>query len=390
MLIRNRRWDARRDISRSAVRGAILAVAAPAAVLAIAACGSSSSGSSGGANWATAASAGAGGGMTKLIKAAKAEGTLNVIALPPTWANYGAEIAAFTKLYGIKVNSENPNGSSQDEINAVKQLGSQSRAPDVVDVGQSYAVADANLFAPYKVASWSGIPAANRDPSGNWYSDYGGYISFGCDMKIVKVCPTSFSALLQPQYKGMVALDGNPTQANAAFSGVWAAALASGGSMSNIKPGLSFFKRLKAAGNFDATSATNATVQSGQTPIVIDWDYLNVARAKQLAGIVQFKTVVPTDASFAAYYAQAISAKAPNPAAARLWEEFLYSNEGQNLWLAGSARPIRLTQMVQQGTVNKTAYSALPKANPNVTYPTTAQTAAAKTLVSEGWSAAVA
>ncbi len=64
---------------------------------------SKSSGSS--AGWNTATTASAGGGMAALVKAAKAEGTLNVIALPPTWANYGEQISTFEKKYGIKVNN---------------------------------------------------------------------------------------------------------------------------------------------------------------------------------------------------------------------------------------------------------------------------------------------
>lgn len=372
-----------RGAPRAPIRVVAIALGCAATVGVIAACGSSSSSS--GSSWSKATSASAQGGMNKLVAAAKKEGTLNVIALPPTWANYGEELSTFSKLYGIKINSANPEGSSQDEITAVQRLGNQSRAPDVLDVGQSYATADANLFAPYKVSTWAGIAAPNKAASGTWYNDYGGYISFGCNIKIAKTCPTSYADLLKPQYKGMVALDGDPTQANAAFSGVWAASLANGGSLSNIKPGLDFFGKLKKVGNFNRTQATQATIQSGQTPIVIDWDYLNAAAASKLNGIVNFKVTVPTDASYAAYYAQAINAKAPHPAAARLWEEFLYSNQGQNLWLKGLARPIRLTQMTEDGSVNKAWLAALPQASSNVQYPTDTQTQAAKTLVSQQW-----
>ena len=45
------------------------------------------------------------------------------------------------------------------------------------------------------------------------------------------------------------------------------------------------------------------------------------------------------------YYVQAINKDAPHPAAARLWQEFLYSDEGQNLWLKGGARPVRADAM---------------------------------------------
>jgi putative spermidine/putrescine transport system substrate-binding protein len=362
------------------------------AALAVAACGSSSSSSSSstsGVNWATATSAQAGGGMNALIAAAKKEGTLNVITLPPTWANYGTIISDFTKKYGIKINSENPNGSSADEIEAVQQLGHQSRAPDVLDIGLSYALEYPDLFAPYKVATWDSIPAVNKATNGEWFADYGGYVSIGCDTKIVKVCPTSFKDLLNPAYKNMVALDGNPTEANAAFSAVYAAALANGGSFTNIQPGLAFFKKLKAIGNFNPTAVTPATIQSGQTPITLDWDYLNVSASEVVKHLFKFTVAIPTDANYASYYVQSINKNAPDPAAARLWEEFLYSTEGQNLWLQGAARPIELATLVKDGTVDKAAYAALPATSGTVSYPTEAQVTAAKAVVASDWAAAV-
>jgi putative spermidine/putrescine transport system substrate-binding protein len=84
---------------------------------------SSASGSStsSGTNWATASSVSAGGGMTALVAAAKKEGQLNVITLPSDWANYGTIMKDFTAKYGIKINDANPDGSSQDELNAVNQ-----------------------------------------------------------------------------------------------------------------------------------------------------------------------------------------------------------------------------------------------------------------------------
>ena len=104
------------------------------------------------------------GGMDGLVEAAKAEGELNVIALPPDWANYGAIIKAFEDKYGIKVNSAQPDAASQDEINAANQLKGKSTAPDVFDLGQAVALANTRLFAPYKVATFDDIPADLKDP----------------------------------------------------------------------------------------------------------------------------------------------------------------------------------------------------------------------------------
>jgi putative spermidine/putrescine transport system substrate-binding protein len=367
----------------------IAAVAATLGTVILAAgCGGSSSGGSGssGKDFSKVTSAASGGGMAALIKAAKAEGSLNVIALPSNWANYGTIMKDFTAKYGIKITDANPEGSSQDEINAVQQEKGQSRAPDVLDTGTSFATeAQAKgLLAPYKVASWSAIPASSKSAQGDWYADYGGYVAIGYDPKRVKVAPTSFASLLNPAYKHQVAINNNPTQAAAAFDAVWAAALANGGSFSNIAPGVTFFKKLHAEGNFVPVAAGPTTVENGSTPIVVWWDYLMASEIQ--SAVKGFKVVIPSDASFAAYYDQSISATAPHPAAARLWEEYLYSTTGQNLWLQGQARPIELPAMVANGTVDKAAYAALPPSPSGTpTFPTDAQSTTAENVVTQTW-----
>jgi putative spermidine/putrescine transport system substrate-binding protein len=325
--------------------------------------------------------------MDALVTAAKAEGQLNVITLPSNWANYGAIMKAFTAKYGIKITDANPEGSSQDELNAIKQLKGQGSAPDVVDVGGSFAVTGqaAGDWAPYQVSTWSSIPDSAKASDGSYYADYGGYVAIGYDPAKVKVPPTSFKSLLTGPYKNQVAIDGNPTQTGSAFAAVYAAALANGGSLANIAPGVAYFKSLKQAGNFVPVEGTPATVQSGQTPILVWWDYLLNSEVK--AKVPTFKIVIPTDAQYAGYYYQAISATAPHPAAARLWEEFLYSTDGQNMFLEGSTRPIELPALVSAGTQDKTAYAALP-AVPGagtLTLPTTDQQKTASSVVAQQW-----
>ncbi|HEX2903513.1 MAG TPA: ABC transporter substrate-binding protein [Jatrophihabitans sp.] len=335
--------------------------------------------------------------MDALVAAAKKEGALNVIALPPTWANYAAITAAFEQKYGIKITSENPDGSSGDEINALKSTKGQASAPDVVDIGNSYALSGSQegLFAPYKVATWDSIPDGQKDSGGLWFSDYGGYISIGCNpAKVGGSCPKSIKDLDNPKYKNAVALNGDPTSANAAFEAVWAAALANGGSATDIQPGIDFFKKLNSEGIFNKTKVTPATVASGATPIVLDWDYLNVATGAALkAKGATWQVSDPSDGLVPGYYAQAISINAPHPAAARLWEEFLYSQDadaGQNLWLKGFARPVELPAMQQAGTADKAALALVPQVTGSTDFaPTDAQVTAAKDAVTKNWSAAV-
>ncbi len=338
-------------------------------------------------NWSTVTSAKAGGGMAALIKAAQKEGHVNVITIPLSgWANYGAIMKDFTKKYGIKIYDQNPNGSSAQEITAINTQKGRADAPDVVDVGTSYATGNEDLWAPYKVQTWSDIPSAAKDASGRWYDDYGGYVAIGCDTKIVTTCPTSFAQLTDPMYKNEVAINNDPTSASAAFYAVWAAAIANGGSFSNIQPGINFFATLNKDGNF-VPGGTAATAASGATPILVWWDYLQNGIAASVPG---WKSVIPSDGTIAAYYTQAITKDAPDPAAARLWEEYLYSVTGQNLFLQGYARPIELAAMTANGTVNKTWLAALPPApKGGLSLPTQAQVTAAGATVDANWASAV-
>jgi putative spermidine/putrescine transport system substrate-binding protein len=325
--------------------------------------------------------------MAGLVRAAKAEGELNVITLPDNWCNYGSIMSSFQKKYGIRINSENPEGSSQDEINAMVQLKGQSREPDVLDMGTPFAIKpdQMHLLAPYRVAEWDDIPASQRASDATWWADYGGYVAIGYNSAVVKVAPTSFKDLLKPIYKHMVGINNSPTVAGAAFAAVYAAALANGGSLDNIGPGITYFEELNKEGNFVPVVAGPSTVESGATPVVIWWDYLQASEIKP--EVKTWKVVIPTDGVYASYYDQAISANAPHPAVARLWEEYLYSSAGQDQWLQGYWRPIELDAMVHNGTVDKAAYRALPPVPSGFRgYPTPAQMTAAEDLVAKEWS----
>ena len=381
---------ARRSASHNARRALFVAVAVLGTTLALAT-GALASRASSASSCSTASSAAACGGLKALIKAAKQEGTLNVIALPTNWANYGVMLNTFKKKYGIKIVSENPSGSSAQEIQAIKDGKGRSDAPDVVDVGLAFADAGATqgLFSAYKVATWKSIPSNQKLATGLYYQDYGGFISFGCNMNLLgsTPCPTTWAALKSAKYKNDVALNGSPLSANAALSAVWAAGVNNGGSANNIKPGVDFFHQLKSSGNFNSTDCNAAAVIATSCPITINWDYLNTAGAWGLTGATHWKVVDPKGTPFGGFYAQAVSKYAAHPAAARLWEEFLYSTQGQNIWLKGGARPVELGAMVKAGTANKAALKALPTVSnlSKAVIPTVAQSTKAATYVATNW-----
>ena len=164
------------------------------------------------------------------------------------------------------------------------------------------------------------------------------------------------------------------------------AAVANGGSLDDVSKGVDFFHQMKQAGNYVPVIATAATVKSGQTSVVFEWDYLSTSHGKDVS---DWKIFVPSNATIGGYYAQAINKQAPHPASARLWEEYLYSDAGQNLWLKGGARPVRQAAMDKGGTLDKAAASALPPVTGTPQFPTQDQLTAAGAYVAAHWSAAV-
>ncbi|MBD8704935.1 ABC transporter substrate-binding protein [Frigoribacterium sp. CFBP 13712] len=370
-----------------------LAGAATLAALALGltACSSADAGSSGGAagdtDAATATSAEDFGGMDQLVAAAEAEGELNVIALPDTWANYGEIIDAFENEYDITVNSDNPDVSSAEEITAAQNLKGQDGAPDVFDLGSAVTLENLDQFAPYKVTTWDDIADDRKDADGRWVYDYTGLMSIGYDADAVPE-PTNLDDLLGDEYKGKVALNGDPTQAGAAAAAIQWAALQDGGSVDDITPGVDFFGELNDAGNFLPTDPTPATIASGETPVVFDWSYNNLAAAAD-AGGRDWKTAVLPGTALASYYNQAINVDAPHPAAARLWQEFIMGDTAQNLYLAAGAYPVRLDAMVQAGTVDQGALDAVGEQPADTVQFTSEQTEAASAVLAERWAAVI-
>jgi putative spermidine/putrescine transport system substrate-binding protein len=374
---------------RSTRRGrtaAGIALTAIAAVALAGCAGTAEASSDGSAKAQTATSVADFGTFADLEAAAKAEGKLNVIALPRDWANYGAIIDLFTQRYPeISVEEQSPDISSAEEIQAAKTNEGLDTAPDVFDLGLTVALQNTASFAPYKVQTWDDIPDALKEPTGLFVGDYGGYMSVGYDSSRFPA-PKSLDDLLGDEYRGAVAINGDPTQAGAAFAAVGMATVQSGGTLDDYQPGIDFFSKLNAAGNMLKLDVTSATVASGETPVVFDWDYLNATHNQSNPN---WKVVVFDGTGYAGYYNQAINKSAPHPAAARLWQEFLYSDEVQNLWLAGGARPARMDAMQTAGTLDEKLAAALPATPDETVVPTEQQSTDAGTLLGEKWAAAV-
>lgn len=332
--------------------------------------------------------------LAEIETAAKAEGMLTTIALPHDWCGYGDVIAGFKAKYPeINVNELNPDAGSADEIEAIKANKDNKgpQAPDVIDVGLAFgpAAKAEGLTQAHKVATWDEIPEGIKDPDGHWYADYYGVMSFLVNKDLVENVPQDWADLLKPEYAGQVALAGDPRASNQAILAVLAAGMSTGAAPGEAagKAGLEFFKQLNDAGNFVPVIGKAGTLAQGTTPIVIMWDYNALSARDTLAGNPPVEVVVPKSGVLAGVYVQAISAFAPQPNAAKLWMEYLYSDEGQLGWLKGYCHPARFNAMAAAGKIPQDLLDKLPPAAAYEAayFPTLEEVDANKAAVTAGW-----
>src|ERR1700710_2247295 len=301
-----------------------------------------------------------------LIAAAKKEGSLTTIALPHDWCGYGDVIAGFKAKYGLEVNELNPDAGSGDEVEAIKANKGNTgpQAPDVIDVGLSFGptAQAAGLLQPYKVSTWASIPDSAKEKDGYWYGDYYGVLAFEVNADMIDKVPTDWPDLQKADYKNAVALAGDPRSANQAIQAVYAAGLSqSKGDASKAgAAGLSFFGKLNKNGNFVPVIGKAASLAQGTTPVIVRWDYNALADRDTLKGNPKVQVGIPKTGVVAGVYVQAISAYAPHPNAAKLWMEYLYSDEGQLAWLNGYCHPIRFNDLVSKNKIPKAMMDKLP------------------------------
>jgi putative spermidine/putrescine transport system substrate-binding protein len=376
-------------------KSAKLVAALMAGALVLAACGSDSTSSPTTAG-GTDTTAAAGAGLADLTAACTAEKKVNLIALPDEWANYKGILQSFRDKYpGVDNPVANPEGTSKDEEDAVETLKGQADQPDSVDVSPAIAqeMTDKGLFEPYTPTLISEVPAGLQDPAGNWVAAYYGIIAITTNTTIVKNAPKTWADLKKPEYKGVVALNGDPRESGSGFAAVMAASLANGGSADDIMPGIQFFSDLKKSGNLGATDVTKETVLSGDTPIALDWSYNVPGLVKQLADAgLAVETNFPSDGIYGGFYAQGVVKGSPHQNCSKLWIEHILSDEGAQGYLEGGAVPARIAALTAAGKVTAEMKKNLPPDEliSQVKFLTPAQIAAAKQVLADNWGPMVA
>lgn len=329
--------------------------------------------------------------VESLVAAAKQEGVLVTMALPHTWCNYGGVLEGFKKKYGIPVTELDPDANSSQEMSAIREAKADPNkpAPDVLDIGPSFGEQgqQEGLLLPYKVSYWDSIPTIAKQTDGYWYGSYYGVLAIQTNASVVKQPPQDWNDLLKPEYKNQIALGGDPRGATQAASAVYASALAAQGSLDDVTPGLAFFAKLYQQGNLLARIPSRDLFVAGETPIMLRWDYNALTDRDALEGKTSVVVAVPASGVIAGVYAQAISATTKHPNAAKLWEEYLYSDEGQLLLLAGYCHPIRYNDLARANAIPANLAARLPPAQiyTNARFPTVDQFSKAQTRITQDW-----
>lgn len=278
--------------------------------------------------------------LDEIVSKAKEDGEINSVGMPDTWANWVETWTEIEETYGIK--HTDTDMSSAEEL-AIFANEANDATKDIGDVGQSFGpvAEEQGLTLPYKTSYWDSIPDWAKDSNGDWIIGYYGTITFITNTDLVEDAPTSWQDILEGDYSLTI---GDVSVATQAQSGLLSAAIAFGGSESNIQPGLDFFKQLAQEGRLDMGDASVARLEKGEIEVAVLWDYNALGYRSQIQKNnpnASFEVSVPEDGAIQSGYCTIINTYTKRPYAAALAREYILSDEGQINLAKGFARPVR-------------------------------------------------
>ena len=318
--------------------------------------------------------------MDLLMEGAKAEGQVISYGMSDDWVNLGNIWKTIEENYSV-VHTDTDMTSAEQ----ITRLLAEKDAPvmDVADIGFDFlgTLVENDLAMEYRNSHWDNIPTERKDPNGKWAVAYWGAIAFLVNKDLVANPPLTWDDLLKPEYQDMVC-SRDPRISSYATGAVLAAAYAKGGGEDNVQPGLDFFKELRDSKNWREGVVLNvSSVQKGECPISIVYDFDGFA--KRDATGLNLEVIIPSDGTFGMLFAEYISSQAPHPNAAKLANDFLFSDEGQILLATGYAHPGRTDVVLPEDVASK----LLPEsAYPNLHFPSSPENfTKAKDAIVAGW-----
>lgn len=260
--------------------------------------------------------------------------------IPDDWANYGEVLQKFAQRYGMALDHIDTDMSSLEEIT---RFDAEKNHPRAIcgDIGLLYgSIAERKGVAPaYLPAIAAQLPEGLKGKNGGWVATLTGVPALTVNTEVVQTVPQTWDDLLDPAYRGKIGtLD--PITSGTAATAFLAWAYAYGGSEDNMAPAVEFAKKLLP--QFSSTPDNLQTLEKGEVPIQIQYDFIgNSAAAKLREKNINVAVVIP---GVSIYAPSALLLNSHNVArmdVAKLFLDYVLSDEAQTTFARFGARPIR-------------------------------------------------
>jgi len=299
-----------------------------------------------------------------LIPGAVSEGELNILVKTPGSIDYKLLGEGFFNKYKIRVNFIYfPKNITDVFLSPDAELPISSLDIVESDMTDIYRTAQTGFLQPNILANWTNIPQNLRDDNGYWYGIYFGVIAFRINEDFIEKIPLDWPDLFDQNIKLNIGIGDDDQSSNLLKTAIAAAAYSNGGSIDDPLSGVKYFSRLLEEGNLIPPSQIIQNNPDTRPSIVIDWDYSALQEKQNMRNIQNMTVVIPQNRSVLGVRAQGMRIDAPHPYSAKLWLEFITSDEGQLLILNSFAHPIRYNPLIKRGIISPDKLLLFPPAD---------------------------
>lgn len=268
----------------------------------------------------------------KLIDGAKKEGAL-VWYMSASIEDAQAILLAFNKKYPFLKTDFFRAGSARLFNRIMNEVRAGKVLFDLVAVRglETHQLVKAGLLQPYVSPESAAYPAGFKDSKGYWVDYFDSYNVIGYNTQLVArdQAPKSWEDLLDPKWKGKIALDEENFSWYGAMTQKWGKektqrymrALAK--QDIQLRNGQTLIAQLMAAGEFSVAMVLAHRIEKMK---------------EQGAPVAWVTTLDPVTVSL---HPIGLAAKAPHPNAAKLFVDFILSKDGQQLLLSIERTPAR-------------------------------------------------
>lgn len=275
--------------------------------------------------------------------------TFVTYATPNNWANFGEQITTFcTVKFGFDCNrTERSQAEELLSAQVAPKFAAEKNNPVAIVADSSILFTapseQTGALADYLSPGATALPDGYKGENGGWIATYAGVPGFAVNVDLLTSkglpIPASWEDLTNAAYKGMIGMTkpGSGGVSTTTFA-VWN--MNKGGTFDDYSKGAEFAKRMLP--NLTG-QATVDTFEKGEVPITVNWDFNLIALvAKAKASGVTAKVVIPSDGSV--YGASVLLVNKYDTAHsdfAKMFMDWLLSDEGQTIFARFGARPIR-------------------------------------------------